>query len=157
VPGDLLRYLGGPDSYSSWWLVAGVAIAAVVIVWAAGVLVWTMPAHRLRRIPLIGNLHDRLVRRKFAGAIRTAREGYRAGELSAAQSAAVMRSTLRSFLAVTTGDAVHYMHISDMAASDLASVAPVFSALNDAQFNTGSHVDVNGAGHLAEELIRSWT
>ncbi len=157
MPGDLLRYLGGPDPYSSWWLVGGVAIVAAVIVWCAGALVWTMPAGRLQTIPLIGPLHGRLVRRKFAGAIHAARADYRAGHLSASQAAAVMRRALRGFLAVTTGNAVHYMHIADLQASDLASAAPVFSALNDAQFNTGSHVDVDGVGHEAEELIRSWS
>jgi len=157
VPGDLLRYLGGPDPYSWWWLVAGVAVAVAVVVWCAGVVVWTMPPQRLRRIPLVRTLHGRLVRRKFAGSIRAAREGYRAGELSAAQSAAVMRRTLRSFLAVTTGARAHYLHVTEMQDSDLASVAPVLCALDDARFNTGSRVDVNGVGLQAEELIRSWS
>jgi hypothetical protein len=156
VPGELLRYLGGPDPYSAWWLAGGVAIAAAIMIWCAGVLVWTMPAQRLRRIPLIRTLHARLVRRKFTGSIRAARDGYRTGQLSAAQCAAAMRGTLRGFLAVTTGDRAHFMHVADMETSDLASVAPMFSALNDAQFNTGSRIDVDGVGHQAEELIRSW-
>lgn len=157
MPGELLRYLSAPAPYSWWWLVVGVAIAAAAIMWTAGVLVWTLPERSLRRVPQIRALHQRLIRRRFAGAIRTARAQYRAGELSAAQAAGVMRQVLRSFLAVTTGDRVHYMHVGDMAAGDLASAAPVFCGFNDAQFNAGSHVDVDDLGHEAEELIRSWT
>lgn len=156
MPGDLLRYLGGPASYSWWWLVLGVLMVMVVMIWCAAVLVWTMPAQRLRRIPVIRTMHGRLIRRKFARSIRAAREQYRAGEMSAAQAAALMRRTLRGFLALTTTDRALYMHVADMAASELASAAPVFSALNDAQFNTRSHIDVNGVGGKAEELIRSW-
>ncbi|MBV9088517.1 MAG: hypothetical protein JO044_01215 [Mycobacteriaceae bacterium] len=157
MPDDLLRYLGAPASYSSWWLVLGVLLALGAIVWCAAVVVWTMPPKRLRRIPVIRSVHGRLVRRRFAGSIRAARDGYRGGELSAAQAAAVMRRTLRSFFALTATGRAPYMHVTDMAASDLASAAPVFRALNDAQFNTGSRVDVNSVGDEAEELIRSWS
>ncbi|MBV8347177.1 MAG: hypothetical protein JOZ49_06450, partial [Mycolicibacterium sp.] len=87
MPGDLLRYLGGPASYSWWWLVLGVLMVMVVMIWCAAVLVWTMPARRLRRIPVIRTMHGRLIRRKFARSIRAAREQYRAGEMSAAQAA----------------------------------------------------------------------
>ena len=156
MPGDLLRYLGGSASYSSWWLVLGVLMLMAVIVWWAAVVVWTMPAQRLRRIPVIGDLHGRLMRRKFARSIRAAREDYRAGEMSTAHAAAVMRRTLRSFFTLTSTDRARYMHVADMAASDLASAAPLFCALNDAQFNTHSHVDIDGVGDEAEELIRSW-
>ena len=156
MPGELLRYLGGPASYSSAWLVLGVLMVVVVIIWCVAVLVWTMPPQRLRRIPVIGALHGRLIRRKFARSIRAARADYRAGEMSAPQAAALMRRTLRSFFALTTTDRVLYLHVGDMASSDLASAAPVFCALNDAQFNTGSDVDINGVGGQAEELIRSW-
>jgi hypothetical protein len=157
MPGDLLRYLSGPTPYSWWWLAGGVMIAVAAIVWSAGVLVWTMPAQRLRRILLIRSLHGRVVRRKFAGAVRGAREDYRAGKLSAAQAAAVIRRSVRSFLAVTTGEAVRYMHVADIQASDLAPAAPLFRACNDAQFNAGSGVDVDGIGQKAEELIQSWS
>jgi hypothetical protein len=156
VRGDLLRYLGGPASYSWWWFVLGVLMVMVVIIWCTVVLVWTMPAQRLRHIPVVRTMHGRLIRRKFARSIRAAREQYRAGGMSAAQAAALMRRTLRSFFALTTTDRALYMHVADMAASELAPAAPVFSALNDAQFNTRSHIDVNGVGGEAEELIRSW-
>ena len=157
MPSDLLHYLSPPAPYSPWWLVLGVAVLAAVLAWFAGVLVWTLPARSLRRVPVLRRLHDRLVRRKFAGAVRGARARYRAGELSPAQAAAAIRHALRGFLAVMTGDRVHYMHVGDMAGGELASAAPVFSALNDAQFDNASHPDLNGLGHEAEELIRSWT
>jgi len=157
VPGDLLRYLSGPSPYSSWWLVLGVVILAGVIAWCAGVLVWTLPPEQLRRVPLIRSLHARLIRRRFAHTIRSARKDYRTGELSAPQVATVMRRTLRSFLALMTGGRAQYMHVGDMAASSLAPAAPVFTALNDVQFNTASRVDLDGVAGEAEELIRSWS
>ncbi|HZA12569.1 hypothetical protein [Mycobacterium sp.] len=157
MPDDLLRYLGAPAAYSSWWLVLGAAMLAAVMACAAGVYVWTLPTESLRRIPLIRTVHGRLIRRWFAGSIRAARDDYRAGKLSAAQTAAVIRRTLRSFLALTTNSMAHFMHVADMTDSDLAPAAPLFCALNDAQFNGASGVDVDGVGRDAEELIRSWS
>jgi hypothetical protein len=157
MPDDLLRYLEGPSSYSSWWLVIGVALVAAVIVWCAGVVVWTLPARPLRGIPLVGSLQDRLLRRRFVHSIRAARDRYRASELSAAQAAADMKHTLRSFLAAETGRSVLHMHVADMAGSELAPAAPMVSALDDAQFNIASDVDLDGIGNQAEELILSWS
>jgi hypothetical protein len=158
MPDDLLRYLSGPGPYSSWWLVVGQVILAAVIAWYAGVLVWTQSPERLRRIPLIRSLHAGLLRRRFAHSIRTARNDYQAGELSAAQAAAAMRRTLRSFLSLQTGSRTQFMHVGDMAASrNLAPAAPVLSALNEAQFNTTSDAELIRIGHEAEELIRSWS
>jgi hypothetical protein len=157
VPGDLLRYLGGPTPYPSWWLAIGGAIVLAVIGWYVGVVVWTLPAQRLRKIPLIRLLHARLIRRRFARSIRAASERHRKGMLSPAQAAAMMSRTLRSFLTLTTDHRVQYMHVDDIAVGDLAPAAPVLSALNDARFNAASRVDLTSTGHDAEELIRSWS
>ena len=48
------------------------------------------------------------------------------------------------------------MHVDAIESSDLAEAAPLFSALNDAQFNTDSPVEVGQISSTAEELIRSW-
>lgn len=157
MPGDLLRYLSGPSPYSSWWLVPGLVIVAAVIAWCAGVLVWTLPPARLRGMPLVGSLHARLIRRRFAHTIRTAMDGYRTGALSATEAATVMRRTLRSFLALVTGSRAQYMHVGDMAAGNLAPAAPLFAALNDIQFNAASAVDLDAVADDAEELISSWS
>ncbi|MCW2651533.1 MAG: Uncharacterized protein JWR32_2509 [Mycobacterium sp.] len=157
MPGDLLRYVCGPSPYSWWWLVLGLVVVAAVIAWCAGVLVWTLPAERLRQMPLIGPVHALMIRRRFAHTIRTAIEGYRSGELSAPEAATVMRGTLRSFLALVTGSRAQYMHVGDMAAGNLAPAAQVFAALNDIQFNIASAVDLDAVADEAEELITSWT
>ena len=86
VPGDLLRYVGGPGPYSSWWLWLGLALLAVVIAWYAAVFVATMPGSRLRRIRVLRDVHGRLLRRRFAGTIRRITDGRRRGELSDAQA-----------------------------------------------------------------------
>jgi hypothetical protein len=39
----------------------------------------------------------------------------------------------------------------------VAEAAPLLSALNEAQFNPGSRVDVGRIGSAAEELIRTWS
>jgi hypothetical protein len=157
VPDDLLRYVSGPMPYSPWWLWFGLFLLFIVIVWCAGVFVWTLPSHRLRRIPVIRSLHAALLRRRFTRTIRSVDKQYRAGELSAAQACAQMSRTLRSFLHLATGTRAQYMHVDDIGSSDLAKAAPLFSELNDAQFNTTSHVKVSQVGSAAEEMIRTWT
>ena len=129
----------------------------VVIAWYVGVFVWTLPAERLRSIPVDSSLCTRsCCGARFARTIRSIDERYRAGELSAAQAGRQMSRTLRSFLHQATGTRAQYMHVDDIKSSDLAEAAPLLAALNDAQFNTASPVDVSEVGSTAEELIRSW-
>lgn len=157
MSGDLLRYLGGPGPYSGWWLVLGVLVVLLVIAWCAGVFVWTLPSSTLRRIPLIRSIHARVVRRRFARSIRDVVDEYKAGEMSSTDAAAAIRRTLRGFLALETSGRAYFMHVGDMAASDLAAAAPLFSVLDEAQFDTTSVVDLAGVGRDAEELIQTWS
>jgi hypothetical protein len=157
VPDDLLRFVSGPMPYSSWWLWLGIVLLTLVIAWCAVVYVWTLPSHRLRRIPVVRTLHGKLLRRRFTRTIRSVDKQYRAGELSAAQACAQMSRTMRSFLHQATGTPAQYMHVDDFTASPLAKAAPLISELNDAQFNATSHVNVSQAGSAAEEMIRTWT
>lgn len=156
MPDDLLRFVSGPTPYSAWWLWTAVALLVVVIAWYVGVFVWTLPSHRLRRLPVVRELHGRLLRRRFVRTIRSLGERYRAGDVSAAQACAQMSRTLRSFLHQATGTRAQYMHVDAIGSSELAKAAPLFSALNDAQFNSASPVNVSEVGAAAEELIRSW-
>jgi hypothetical protein len=157
VPDDVLQFIFGPSPYSASWLWLGLALLMIVIVWYVGVFVWTLPAHRLRSIPVIRSVHSRLLRRKFVRAIRSVDGRYRAGELTAAEASHQLSRTLRSFLHQATGTPAQYMHVEAIRSGDLAGSASVLAALNDAQFNTASSVDVREAGSTAEELIRSWS
>lgn len=143
--------------YSPWWLWVGLVGLVVVIAWYAVVFVWTLPSAQLRRMPVIRNWHASWLRRRFTRGIRSVDERYRAGDLTAAQASAEMSRMLRSFLHQATGVRAQYMHVDDFTASDLAAAAPVLSALNDAQFNTTSTVNVSHVGGEAQELIRAWT
>lgn len=156
MPDDVLRFVIGPLPYSASWLWLGLALLAVVIAWCVGVFVWTLPAERLRSLPWIRSLHSRWLRRRFSRAIRSIDARHRAGELSGAQASRQMSRTLRSFLHQATGARAQYMHVEDIRSSDLATAAPLFNALNDAQFNTASPVDISQVGATAEELIRTW-
>ena len=157
MPGDLLRYTGGPGPYSAWWWWLGLALLAVVIAWYTAVLVATMPSSRLRRIRVIRDLHGRLLRRRFAGTIRRTTEGRRRGELSDAQAYAQMNQTVRSFLQQATGIRAPYLHVDEIGAGALAPAAPLIAALRDARFDTTADADPADLGAQAEELIRSWT
>jgi hypothetical protein len=157
VPDDLLRYVSGPMPYTPWWLWLGLFLLVIVIAWCTGIFVWTLPSHRLRGIPVVRSLHGRLLRRRFTRTIRSLDRQHRAGELSAAQACAQLSRTLRSFLHHATGIPAQYMHVGDITASPLAEAAPLFSELNDAQFNSTSQVDVSQVGSAAEDLIRTWT
>ncbi|MDX1883424.1 hypothetical protein [Mycolicibacterium sp. 120270] len=156
MPDDVLNFVFGPSPYSAAWLWLGLALLLVVVSWYVGVIVWTLPADRLRSIPWIRDLHSKLLRRKFVRAIQSIDGRYRAGELSAAEAGHAMSRTLRSFLHHATGTRAQYMHVEAIRSGDLADAAPVLAALNDAQFNTASPVDVGEVGSTAKELIRSW-
>ncbi|MEZ0355869.1 hypothetical protein [Mycobacterium sp. SA01] len=157
MPGDLLRFVGGPTPYSSWWLWLAIILLVVVIVWYAAVFVVTLPGTRLRELPGLGDLHARLTRRRFAGAIRHTRELRGRGELSDAQAYDQMSHTVRSFLHQATGVRAQYLHVDEIAAGTLAPAAPLIAALRDARFDAGTDADPDRLGAQAEELIRSWT
>lgn len=154
---DLLRYVSGPLPFSLWWLWAGIAIIVVVIASLAGVFVWTMPPARLRATPVIGGLHARLLRRRFARSVAGICGQYRTGGISARQASAAISRTLRSFLFLATGTRAQYLHVGDIAGGDLAPAGPLLEALGDIQFNEDSRVDVGAVGRATEELIRSWS
>lgn len=157
MPDDLLRHVIGPQPYSSWWLWLAVLLLVVLIVWYAGIFVATMPARRLRDLPVLGAVRGELLRRRFAATVHRVGERYRAGDLAAAPAGAEISRALREFLAQSTGVRVQYMQLDDIAGSDVASAAPLLEQLNDAQFNAASQVDVGAVSESAEELIRSWT
>jgi hypothetical protein len=157
VPDDLLRHVIGPTPYSSWWLWIAMLLLLVLIVWYAGVFVWTLPNRRLRDLPILGGMRDKMVRHRFARTVREIGDRYRSGELAAAPAGAAVSRALRGFLQETTGVRAEYMQLDDIAGGELASAAPLLAQLNDAQFNAMSEVDVGAVSDSAEELIRSWT
>jgi hypothetical protein len=153
---DLLRFIGGPLPFSAWWLVLGILLLLIVISWYATVFVWTLPPARLRRMPVIKNIHARLNRRRFARAVRKIGAQYRDGVLTPAQAGAQISRTLRSFVYVATGTRAQYMHVGQFTGGRLAPVVPLLEGLNDAQFNPEAQADVVALGHSAEELIAAW-
>lgn len=156
MPDDLLRFVIGPTPYSGWWLWLAVLLILLVICWYTVVFVWTLPAERLRRLPVIRSWHATLLRRRFARTIDDIAARHRRGDLPAPHAAALISRTLRSFLHQATGTPAQYMHVEAIASGALAPAAPVFEALNDAQFNASSPVDVDQTGSAAEELVRTW-
>jgi hypothetical protein len=156
VPDDLLRFVGGPPSYSTWWLWIGVALIVLVVLVYAGILVATMPSARLRELPGVRDVHARVLRHRFVRRVRGIVARHRDGELSAAQTGAELSRTLRSFLHQATGRPAQYMHLKAIAAEDLAAAAPVLEALGEVQFDATSTRDVERLGADTEEVIRSW-
>ncbi|KQH79841.1 hypothetical protein AO501_10615 [Mycobacterium gordonae] len=157
MPGDLLRYLGAPTGFPGWWWLVVAGCLIVVVGWFGGLYIWTLPPARLRRTPVLSVLHRRLLRRRFTRSITRAVEEHRAGHLSPAQAAAQMNHTLRSFLHLSTGARVQYLHIDAISAStELLAAAPVLSALSAAQFSPDP-VDVAGVARQAQQVIRAWT
>ncbi|CAA0110269.1 Uncharacterised protein [Mycolicibacterium vanbaalenii] len=157
MPDDLLEFVSGPRGYATGWLWLGLALLIVVIAWYTSVFIATMPAERLRRIPVVRVAHARVLRYRFARTVQSITRRHRAGELSGVQAGAELSRTLRSFLHQATGLRAQYMQLRAVAAGDLAPAAPVLSALGDAQFDSSATVDVARLGEQTEELIRSWS
>jgi hypothetical protein len=156
VPDDLLRFVSGPMPYSTGWLWLGLLLLFIVVAWYTGIFVWTLPSDRLRSFPVVRSWHARWLRRRFARSVRSIGVRLRSGDLTAAEAGALMSRTLRSFLHHATGKRAQYMHVDEIRSGDLAPAAPLFTALNDAQFNTASSVDLAEIGSATEELIRTW-
>jgi hypothetical protein len=154
---DLLRFIGGPLPFPSWWLVLGIILIGSVVGWYAAVFVWTLPPSRLRRIPVIQSVHSRVNRRRFVRAVRRIESHYRDGGLTRAQAGAGISRVVRSFLYVATGVRAQYLHVQDLPGGRLAAAAPLLDDCNDAQFNPEARVDVAALGRSAQELIASWS
>lgn len=157
MPGDLLRYVGGPTPYWSWWPWLAAILLFAVIGWYTAVFVATLPTSRLREIPVLRVVQARLTRRRFGRDIRHIGAQWRRGEFSDAQAYDQMSHTVRSFLHRATGVGAQYLHVDEIAAGDLAPAAPLIAALRDARFDTSADADPARLGAQAEELIRSWT
>ncbi len=160
MPDDLLHYVFGPRPYSSWWLWWAVLLILLVIVWYAGVFVWTLPSHRLRRIPVVRRAHAWLIRHRFARCVQHIADEHDAGRISAPAACAAISRTVRSFLHQATGARAQYLQVAALAEEadgHLAPAAPLLTRLGDAQFNAESRVDVADVSARAQELVRSWT
>ena len=157
MPDDLLRHVIGPQAYSSWWLWLGLLLIVSVMGWYAGIFVWTLPSHRLRRIPVVRRLHARLIRNRFARRVRSIADEHGAGQMSAPVACAAISRTVRSFLHQSTGARAQYLHVEAMADAELAAATPLLTRLGDAQFNAQTTVDVADVSARTQELIRSWT
>jgi hypothetical protein len=160
VPDDLLRHVFGPQPYSSWWLWLAVLLVLAVIGWYAGIYVWTLPSHRLRGIPVVGRLHGRLIRYRFARCVQHIADEHLAGRMSAPAACAAISRTVRSFLHQATGARAQYLHVgamTDGADGPLAAAAPLLTRLGDGQFNAEARPDIADVSARAQELIRSWT
>lgn len=156
MPDDLLRHVIGPTPYPSWWLWLAIGLTVLLVAWYAGVVLLTMPRRRLRTLPVIGVARDRLIRHRFARAVRAIGDRYRAGELAAAPAGEAISREVRRFLQLATGVRAEYMQIDEVAMSEIASAAPLLADLIDVRFNAESALDVGEVSHDAEELIRSW-
>ena len=157
MPDDLLRHVFGPQPYSSCWLWLAVLLIFTVIGWYAGVFVWTLPSHQLRRIPVVRRMHAWLIRNRFAHCVQSIAGEHDVGRMSAPAACAAISRTVRSFLHQVTGERAQYLQIDAMADGKLAQAAPLLTRLGDAQFNAESRVDVADVSARAQELIRSWT
>jgi hypothetical protein len=156
VPDELLRHVIGPTPYSSWWFWLAVVLSLLLIAWYAGVLLFTMPRRRLRTLPVVGVARDRMIRYRFARAVRAIGDRYRAGELAAEPAGEAVSRELRRFLHQMTGVRAEYMQLHDIANSEISSAAPLLASLIDVRFNDHSEVDADRVSRDAEELIRSW-
>jgi hypothetical protein len=157
VPDDLLRFVSGTSPNSQWWLWLSLALIMLVIAWYAVVFVWTLPSAQLRRLPGIRAVHSHVLRRRFSRSIRKIVDDHHSGGLSVVDAGAQISRTLRSFLHQSTGTPAQYMHVDAIGESNLGAAGPVFSALSDVQFNTGSDVNVDDVAEAAEKLIRTWS
>ena len=160
MPGDdLLRFLGGPLPLSWWWSILPVVLIVLAAFWCVGILLWTLPPHRLREIPVLRSVHAALVRRRFLRSIRITTQKVRDRAMTPLEASTAYDRTLRSFLFVRTGVRAQYLHLTDLEVTDsrLGRAVPLLAALDDVRFNAQTRSDVVALGHQAERLVSTWT
>jgi hypothetical protein len=151
-----MRHVIGPTPYSSWWLWLAIGVSVLLVAWYTAVFLFTMPRRRLRTVPLVGVARDRVIRFRFARAVRAIGDRYRAGELAAAPAGEAVSRELRRFLHQVTGVRAEYMQLDAIESSEIALAAPLLANLIDVRFNAESELDVGVVSRDTEELIRSW-
>ena len=154
---DLLRFVGGPLPFSSWWVVFGVVCILLVMSWYASVFVWTLPSSVLRQVPVIRSANAWINRRRFARIVRNIDALYRAGGLAPAQAGAAISRALRGFLYLATGIKAQYIHVEQLVGGPLGVAAPILEDLNEVQFNPEARADICALARATGELISSWT
>ncbi|OBH63428.1 hypothetical protein [Mycobacterium sp. E2479] len=157
MPDDLLRHIFGPQPYSLCWLWLAAVLTIAVMAWYAGIVMWTLPSHRLRRIPIVRRMHGWLIRNRFARCVQRIAREHDAERMSAPTACAAISRTVRSFLHQATGARAQYLQINAIADGELAPAAPLLTQLGDAQFNAESRINVADMSAQAQELIRAWT
>lgn len=153
---ELLRHVIGPTPYSPWWLWTAVLLLLLVIAWFALVFIATLPSDRLRGRPVVGPIHARLLRHRYAARIADITADHEAGRMSAADACAAISRTLRSFLHQATGVRAQYMQIDALEGCGVRAAAPVLADLGEARFTDAPHADVGQLGARAQELVRTW-
>ena len=88
---DLLRHVFGPQPVLGMVAVEAVLLICAVIVWYTRVFVWTLPSHRLRRIPVVRRMHATLIRSRFARCVQGIADEHAAGRISAPAACAAIR------------------------------------------------------------------
>jgi hypothetical protein len=157
VRDELLRHVFGPTPYSAWWLCAAILLLLLVIAWYVAVFVATLPSERLRDRPVVGPMHARLLRRRYAGRIAEITADHEAGRITAPDACAAISRTLRSFLHQATGVRAQYLQIDALAASGVGFAAPVLADLGEARFTDQPPADVRQLSARALEVVRTWT
>ncbi|MUL66475.1 hypothetical protein BOO86_18520 [Mycobacterium sp. CBMA 234] len=153
---DFLKWIVAPLPYSALWLVLGVLLVLGVVGWFVGVLVWTLPVERLRTMPVIRDISNRVLRRKFSAAVSRVTDRHRTGELSSRQAYAEMSRILRSFVFYRTGVRAQYMTLGEVAHGPAAAAAPVVQALYARQFELDEKPDVAATAAQVRSAIQSW-
>ncbi|BBZ09484.1 hypothetical protein MDOR_36530 [Mycolicibacterium doricum] len=153
---ELLRHVIGPTPYWPWWLWTAVLLLVLVTAWFALVFIATLPSDRLRGRPVVGPVHARLLRRRYAARIADITADHEAGRMSAADACAAISRVLRSFLHQATGVRAQYMQIDALEGSSASAAAPVLADLGDARFTAAPPADVGQLGARAQELVRTW-
>ncbi|KUI26442.1 hypothetical protein [Mycobacterium sp. GA-2829] len=156
MPDELLRHVIGPTPYSTWWLWVAIVLLVIVIAWYVLVFVATLPSEKLRGRRVVGPLHAKVLRHRYARRITAVTDGHAAGRLTDADAYAALARTLRSFLHQATGVRAQYMQLDALADSVAAPAVPVLAEITDIRF-AGARGDVGALAARAQELVRTWT
>lgn len=154
---DPVEFLFPPDHYPVWWLVAAVFVVLAIIGWVAGVLIWTLPVEKLRKIAGISSVTNTVLARKFTRSLDRVQEQHRAGALPSREACHEISRIFRQYMAFRTGYTAREMNLSDLANTPLAAQAHrVLQTTYLGQFNVADPRLVDAAADAAKSAVAAW-
>ena len=147
-----------PTLYAGWWLFVGLGLLALVATWYGWVF-WSTRPPRGPKSARAGQHPTADLRSRYQAEIDIIVGLVARGELSARRGQQDISSVVRRFVEATSGIKAPHMTLTELrdGGEQLSPVAAVVEQLYPGEFGPAESDTVDGAAHVAKEVIARWT